>query len=90
MSDEPVMKDAVIAGAYYDEAKRAIVLNAEIDGIESTFQTPMPESYWTFPPGCDTAEEKEAMMRKTAEMFNAKKGGRIKIQFDGGIVNGDK
>jgi len=84
MSDQ-VQREATIVSAYYDEAKKAIVLSTKIDGIETTFQTPMPESAWKFQEGCI---DKESEMRKTAALFNTKKGSRITLQFDGGQIDG--
>lgn len=83
---EPVMKDAIVVGAYYDEAKKAIVLNSKIEGIETVFQTPLGESSWKFPEGCI---DREREMRKTAELFNSRKGMVVRLQFDGGQINGN-
>jgi hypothetical protein len=78
-------KKMTIAGAYYDEVKKAIVLRGELEGVKSEFQVPMHESDFTFPPHCIS---KEAEMKKTAELFNKSKGKVITVQFDGGVVNG--
>ena len=77
----PVIREAVIVGAYYDSMKKAIVLSSQIEGIETVFQTPMPESSWTFPKGCLNTEFEK---HKTAKLFNSSKGRKISLQFDGG------
>ena len=85
--NEATSKRMTISGAYYDEAKKAIVLRGELDGVKAEFQVPMHEEDFIFPPHCI---DREGEMKKTAEVFNNSKGKVITIQFDGGIVNGDK
>ncbi len=86
MSD-PTLKPMVIIGAYYDEVKKAIILRGELEGVETEFNLPMHESDFTFPEWCI---DKEFEMRKTAELFNSRKGNTITVNFAGGVVNGNK
>jgi hypothetical protein len=81
----PVIKKMAIVGAYYDDVKKAIVLRGNIEGVDTEFQLPLHESDFSFPKHCI---DKELEMKKTAELFDARKGSSIDVQFDGGSVNG--
>ena len=83
---ESAQRKMTIVGAYYDEVKKAIVLRGELEGVKTEFQLPMHESDFTFPKHCI---DKERKMKKTAELFDNRKGSVITVQFDGGIVNGN-
>jgi len=82
---DPVRKKMTIIGSYYDDVKKAIVLRGAIEGVDTEFQLPLHESDFSFPKHCI---DREFEMRKTAELFNARKGASIDVQFDGGSVNG--
>lgn len=87
---EPVTKKMIVAGAYYDEAKRAIVLRGEIHGVKTEFQLPLTEDHFMFPDECNTPKKREHEMRKTAEMFDMRKGITVPVRFDGGMKNGSE
>jgi len=70
----PIEREMVLESAYYDTAKKAIVLNGTIEGRQ--VQVPMPESVFEFHKDMN----KEQEMMKTAAMFDARRGLNIKIQ----------
>jgi hypothetical protein len=69
-----IERKLIVSSAYYDEARRAIVVNGEIDLKQ--VQVPMPEEVWTFRDGMDHEEE----MRKLAGLLNGRRGIAITVQ----------
>jgi len=74
MNQQGPRKSFLIESAYYDEAKRAIVMNGDIEGRR--VQIPWYENQLSFHPDMDHVYE----MKKTAEMM---KGKTILVEFSG-------
>lgn len=69
-----IERKLIVSSAYYDEARKAIVVNGEIDLKQ--VQVPLGEDMWIFRDGMDPEEE----MRKTAGLMNQRKGFTITVQ----------
>lgn len=75
MSQQGPQKKMVVEYAFYDEAKRAIVMNGSIEG--QNVQIPWYEHQFTFREGMNHVKE----MEKTAELLRGK---TITVEFAGG------